>query len=340
MSHGLALLRILSDGRFHSGEDLGSALGVGRAAVWKCLQGLRAGGMEIQSVPGRGYRLASALEPLSEETILGALPASVRARLGGLELHYELDSTNSALLRRAAALPPGTVCLAEMQHAGRGRRGRNWVSPCARNLYLSLLWRFPRGPDALAGLALVVGLAALRALEDEGVRGAAVKWPNDIVWQGAKLAGALIELSGESGGSSCVVIGIGINVDMPGVAAGNTMDDAIAVAIGQRWTDARTAAGAPVSRNRLAAGVLHRLCSALDRFQAGGLVAFMDEWRARDALRDRAVTVELESGGRHGIARGVDAGGALLVEENGVLRAYHSGDVSVRAHATSPGVNA
>lgn len=329
MSHGLALLRILSDARFHSGEDLGSALGIGRAAVWKCLQGLRAAGIEIQSVPGRGYCLAEALELLSEEAIIAALPAETRSRLAAFELHYEIDSTNSALLRRAAALPTGTVCLAEMQQAGRGRRGRDWVSPCARNLYLSLLWRFPRGPDALAGLGLVVGLAVLRGLEDAGVSGAGVKWPNDIVWRGAKLAGALIELSGESGGASCVVIGVGINVDMPRAVVGDT--------IGQRWADVRTAADARVSRNRLAALVLHRLCQVLDRFQAGGLAAFMDEWRVRDVLCGQAVAVEDAGERKHGTARGVDAGGALLVEENGVLKAYHSGDVSVRAHpAPSP----
>ena len=161
MSHGLALLRILSDGRFHSGEDLGSALGVGRAAVWKCLQGLRAGGMEIQSVPGRGYRLAAALEPLSEETIRAALPEPTRMRLAAIELHDEIDSTNSTLLRRAAALSSGTVCLAEMQHAGRGRRGRHWVSRaqslsfaavalsarprCARRQHWSSGWRRSAG---------------------------------------------------------------------------------------------------------------------------------------------------------------------------------------------------
>lgn len=327
MSHGLELLRILADGRFHSGEDLGRSLGVGRAAVWKCLHGLREAGMEIHSVPGRGYRLAEPLELLSSAEIARALPPAAQARLGPIELHYEIDSTNSELLRRAAALPSGAVCLAEAQRAGRGRQGRRWVSPCARNLYLSLLWRFPRGPDALAGLALAVGLAVLRALEDAGVRGAGVKWPNDIVWRGAKLAGALIELSGESGGASCAVIGVGVNVAMPRALAGAAID--------QPWVDAVTAAGAAVSRNRLAAGVLQRLCETLSRFEQGGFGAFMEEWRSRDALYGRSVSVHGVFGGRateaHGTARGVDAGGALLVERRGEVRRYLSGDVSVRA---------
>ncbi|MDX9741337.1 MAG: bifunctional biotin--[acetyl-CoA-carboxylase] ligase/biotin operon repressor BirA [Gammaproteobacteria bacterium] len=323
MPHGPELLRILSDGRFHSGEALGKALGVGRAAVWKRIRALRAAGLDLDSVPGRGYRLAEPLELLDPEIVAAALDASVRAGLGPLEVHHEVDSTNSELLRRAAVLPSGAVCLAESQRAGRGRRGRVWHSPCARNLYLSLLWRFSRGPEALGGLALVVGLAVRAALEDAGVPGVAVKWPNDVLHQGAKLAGALIELSGEAGGASCVIIGVGINVSMP-QALGSA-------AITQAWTDAERAAGAPVSRNRLAAAVLGRLSAALALFGEQGLEPFLDEWRAHDALAGRPVVVQgMEI--VHGIARGVDVDGALLMEdEAGVVSRWLSGDVSVRA---------
>jgi BirA family biotin operon repressor/biotin-[acetyl-CoA-carboxylase] ligase len=322
MPHSPELLRILSDGRFHSGEALGKALGVGRAAVWKRLRALRAAGLEVNSVPGRGYRLAEPLELLDAELILGGLDASVRAGLGPLDVRHELDSTNSELLRRAAALPSGAVCLAETQSAGRGRRGRVWHSPCARNLYLSLLWRFARGPEALAGLALVVGLAVRAALEGVGVRGATVKWPNDVLYKDAKLAGALIELSGEAGGASCVVIGVGINVSMPESPGAGT--------ITQAWTDATRAAGKPVSRNELAAAVLNRLYRALARFGEQGLEPFRDEWRQHDALAGRPVTVQ----GMHivhGIARGIDADGAfLLADESGAVTRWLSGDVSVR----------
>lgn len=323
MPQGPELLRILSDGRFHSGEALGKALGIGRAAVWKRLSALRASGFEVNSVPGRGYCLAESIELLDPEVIMGGLDAGVRAGLGPVEVHHELDSTNSELLRRAAALPSGAVCLAEAQSAGRGRRGRVWHSPCARNLYLSLLWRFPRGPEALAGLALVVGLAVRAALEDAGVRGGAVKWPNDVLHQGAKLAGALIELSGEAGGASCVIIGIGINVSMPQALGTGVID--------QTWTDATRAAGAPVSRNRLAAALLNRLYQKLLRFGERGLEPFLDEWRLHDALAGRPVTVQGVNV-VHGIARGVDADGAFLMEdETGSVSRWLSGDVSVRA---------
>ncbi|MDR2877338.1 MAG: biotin--[acetyl-CoA-carboxylase] ligase [Chromatiales bacterium] len=320
MSHGQELLRILSDGRFHSGAALGKSLGVRPALVGEYVQDLRAAGLQIDVMPGHGYQLTETLELLSTEAIAQALAPATRASLGPLTLHYEIDSTNSELLRSAAALPCGAVCLAEAQRAGRGRQGRRWVSPCARNIYLSLLWRFTRSPDALTGLALSVGLAVLSALEDVGVRGAAVKWPNDVIWRGAKLAGTLIEAS-----NGAVVIGVGINVAMPRAQE----------AIGQSWVDAASAAGKPVSRNHLAAALLDRLVETLARFDVEGLAAFMAQWRKHDALHGCSIAVlDVRGTEMTGVARGIDVDGALLVEhQNGELRRYLSGDVSVRSRA-------
>lgn len=323
MSQGLALLRILADGRFHSGEQLGACLDISRAGVWKRLRALKARGFDIHSVRGRGHRLAQPVELLAVDRIRAALPESTRTRLASIEIHDELDSTSSTLLERAATLPSGTVCLAEAQRRGRGRQGRVWHSPCARNLYLSLLWRFPRGPEALGGLSLVVGLAVLQALADIGVGDAGIKWPNDILRDDAKLAGVLIELSGESGGASCVVIGIGINVDMAGGAE--------PVPVDQPWTDIVTATGSAVSRNLLAALVLQRLTTTLDRFQSDGLAAFLEAWRARDLLLDRQVVLHGARGKVSGIARGIDSDGALLLEQEGLIQRHHAGDISLRA---------
>ncbi len=322
MPHGHELLRILSDGCFHSGEQIGQQLGISRAGVWKRLRALKRQGLDLHSVRGRGHRLAAPIELLSAETIRADLPPRVSASVADIEVHHEIDSTNSELLARATALPSGTVCLAEAQRMGRGRQGRHWVSPCARNLYLSLLWRFPSGPDALGGLSLAIGLAVLGALEAVGVADAGIKWPNDIVWREAKLAGVLIELSGESGGTACVVIGVGINVDMPRALAPELID--------QRWTDARTALAAPLSRNRLAAMVIQHLLEMLTRYQAGGFAPLLDAWRARDVLAGRSVRVSNGAIAIDGIARGVDTGGALLLEQDGVIRRCHAGDVQVR----------
>jgi BirA family biotin operon repressor/biotin-[acetyl-CoA-carboxylase] ligase len=321
MLQGTALLRILADGQFHSGEVLGQALGISRAGVWKHLRALKARGIDICSIPGKGHRLAAPIELLSEAQIRAALAAPALARLGGLELHQHIDSTNSELRRRAAALPSAFVCLAEGQSAGRGRYSRAWASPYARNLYLSLLWRFDSGPDALTGLSLAVGVAVLRALRRLGITGVGLKWPNDLVWRGAKCAGALSEMTGESCGNCSVVIGVGVNVDMP---------RPLGAAITQPWTDLRTISGQPVSRNRLAGMLISELIEALAAFEDTSLATVLDEWRQHDILNGHPVVVTLAHGDETGVARGIDAGGALLVESGGGIKRYLSGDVSVR----------
>jgi BirA family biotin operon repressor/biotin-[acetyl-CoA-carboxylase] ligase len=321
MLQGTALLRLLADGRYHSGEVLGQALGISRAGVWKHLRTLKARGIDIRSIPGRGHCLAAPIELLSEAQIRAVLSAPARARLGGFELHQLIDSTNSELRRRAAALPSAFICLAEEQTAGRGRQRRAWASPYARNLYLSLLWRFDAGPDALAGLSLAVGVAVMRALQRLGIAGVGLKWPNDLVWRGAKCAGTLIEMTGESCGSCSVVIGIGVNVDMP---------PRLGATIMQPWTDLATISAQPVSRNRLAGMLISELIEMLAVFEASGLAPLLDEWRRHDALSGRPVVVATAHGEETGIARGIDAAGALLVEGDGGIRRYLSGDVSLR----------
>lgn len=324
---GNALLSILADGQFHSGEVLGQALGISRAGVWKHLQTLKARGIEIDSVPGKGHRLTVPIELLSEAQIRASLSETARERLRGLELHQQIDSTNSELRRRAAALPSAFACIAEAQTAGRGRSNRTWLSPYARNLYLSLLWRFDAGPDALAGLSLAVGVAVLRALRRLGVADAGLKWPNDLLWQGSKFAGTLIEMSGEACGNCSVVIGIGINVRMP---------RALGAPIDQAWTDLATITGTIPSRNRLAGTLLSELIEMLAGFERKGLAPLLEEWRRYDILRDSPVTVTTPHGELSGIARGIDTGGALLVEEGGIIKRYLSGDVSLRANRSDP----
>lgn len=321
MPQGTELLTILADGHFHSGESLGQSLGISRAAVWKHLQALKGRGIEIHSVPGKGYRLTDSIELLSEPQIRAALSPLARARLRGLELCQRIDSTNSELRRRAADLPSGVVCLAEEQSAGRGRHNRAWSSPYARNLYLSLLWRFDAGPDALSGLSLAVGVAVLRALVQMGASGIGLKWPNDLLWRGAKCAGILIEMSGESCGNCSVVIGIGVNVDMP---------EELGAAIDQPWIDLKTICERRVSRNRLAGAIISQLIEVLDEFEAAGIAPLMEEWRQRDVVCGEPVVIATAHGEEAGIARGIDPSGALLVEGGNGIKRYRSGDVSLR----------
>jgi BirA family biotin operon repressor/biotin-[acetyl-CoA-carboxylase] ligase len=324
MALQLELLRLLSDGRFHSGQSLGAALGVSRAAVWKQLRVLKERGIRTHAVRGKGYRLAEPLELLDRASIMRALDARSRALLRDFELHSEIDSTNRHLMRRLSKAPAtGHVCLAECQHEGRGRRGRQWVSPLGRNIYLSVLWHFSQGAARLAGLSLAVAVAVLRALREAGVDGVGVKWPNDIVWQRHKLAGILLEMSGESDGPCHVVVGVGLNVRMPPTCAGE---------IDQAWVDLGTIR-ADIRRNHVAGMLIRQLLLALDAFEKEGLAPFRDEWLAADALAGSPVVLQFPSTEVQGIACGVDEIGSLLLEVDGTLERYQSGEVSLRALA-------
>lgn len=323
--HKKNLLRQMAGGRFHSGAELAAILGVSRTAVWKHLAVLEELGLELHRVKGRGYRLAETLELLEGETVRAGLSEPARACLEALEIHDELDSTNSFLMRRARETGGhGVVCLAERQSAGRGRSGRNWVSPFAANLYLSVLWRFEEGHGAAAGISLAVGVAAARAALRCGLEGVGLKWPNDLLWQGRKLGGILVEATGESHGPCSVVVGIGLNVHMP-AASGSGID--------QPWVDCREVAGRCVSRNRLAAALLDELLPLLRDYGATGLARHLPAWREHSCMLGRPVVLHLGDARIHGVAEDVGADGLLHLRlENGERRAFASGEVHLRFH--------
>ena len=198
-----------------SGEAIAKELGCSRTAVWKHVESLRSLGIEIDAVAGKGYLLREPLELLDSSLILGSLDPAVRNRLRNLDIESSLDSTNSALHRLAVEDQHAAVILAEHQTSGRGRRGRQWHSPYARNLYLSMGWKFENALSELGCLALVVALATARALSWAGLEGHRVKWPNDLLLDDRKLCGCLVEVQGDSQGPCHAVVGIGINVHMP-----------------------------------------------------------------------------------------------------------------------------
>lgn len=322
----LPLLTLLADGRFHSGAALGDALGVTRSAVWKAVQVCGEHGIDIHSVRGKGYRLAQELDLLQQERVVSLLDATARPLLNVLEIHHELDSTSKHLLRLAAdGAATGTACLAEAQTGGRGRRGRPWASPFGANIYLSVLWRFAQGPAALSGLSLAIGVAVLEAVQALGIDGCGLKWPNDVLWNGCKLAGVLLDLSAEASGPSTVVVGIGLNVRMP---------DSAAQSIDQPWVDLHSllpAASPP--RNQVAAQLLGRVLAALSEFEHEGLAPFQARWARWDCLAGKPVALMLPTQRITGRAQGIDATGALLLETDGQVRAYAAGEVSVRSTA-------
>jgi BirA family biotin operon repressor/biotin-[acetyl-CoA-carboxylase] ligase len=319
------LLPLLADGEFCSGQDLANALGVSRTAVWKQLNKLATEtGLVIDSVKGRGYRIPGGLDLLDADKVKSGLNAQAASLLTSLTLLESVDSTNAEALRWAEdSSASGRVCSAEQQTAGRGRRGRQWVSPFAGNLYLSLVWEFEQGAAALEGLSLAVGVAVARALSQLDLPPVQLKWPNDILHQGAKLGGVLLEMTGDAAGACQVVIGVGLNVSMP-TAAGKDID--------QAWTDVSSLAGDKhPGRNALFSALLNELLPLAAGFEAVGFARWRDEWQSLDAFAGE--TVLLHAGPRQmaGVARGVNDRGALLLETGAGVQPVYGGEISLRA---------
>jgi BirA family biotin operon repressor/biotin-[acetyl-CoA-carboxylase] ligase len=321
------LIHAIADGGFHSGEELARLLGVSRTAVWKQLQKIQLQtGLQMESVKGRGYRLQQPLELLDQQRVRDGLSEVANSLLAQLEICEQIDSTNRLALARAQeGVGRGHVVVAEQQTAGRGRRGRPWVSPFGRNLYCSAVWEFDGGAAALEGLSLAVGVAVAAALTDVGVGAIGLKWPNDVVWGGRKLAGILLEMVGDAAGRCQVVVGIGINVAMAGSDQAAQID--------QPWVDAQTALGTPYSRNHLLATLLSHLLPTLQRFERDGFATVHADWSALDSYRGREVAVHLGDTLVLGVAAGVSASGALLVDTPQGRQQFHGGEVSLRLTA-------
>lgn len=327
------LARVLGDGLFHSGATLASEFDVSRTVVWRAIHALESAGLEIHSVTGKGYRLAEPVDWLDEDALEAALPAACRERLATLEMHDETDSTNRRLLDEG---PPETgrmrVSIAEHQTGGRGRRGRRWQSPPGGGIWLSVSWLFDRQPPELTALGLAAGLAVRRALAGAGIGGVMLKWPNDLVYGDRKLGGLLAELRAESQGPAFVVLGAGVNWQIPRV-----LRDGIAQDGGLPVTDVtelcRTAGSERPARTSVAAAMVAGLGELLAGYETAGFQGWRDDWSEADSLRDRPVRVEAGGGSLAGTARGVDRDGALLVETPGGRQRVIAGDVSVRPAA-------
>lgn len=317
----LELLAQLRDGAAHSGEALATHFGISRAAVWERIQRLREMGADIFATSGKGYQLAHPFEFLSAEAISDRLGPAARAVLQAPTVVGITDSTNQRLLE---AIPSrnihGEAWLAEFQTAGRGRRGDRWRAPPGAAVCLSLGWRFEAPPRDLGALSLVVGIAIARGLQQVGAQGVKLKWPNDLLLGGRKLAGILIEMRSELGGPCTVAIGAGINVAV-GAEVKAQIDQPVA---------SLADACAPMpSRNAVAAAVLESLAVTLEEFRRAGFAGFAGAWRELDALAGREVTLGLPDRTVRGLARGVDANGLLQIETDGRLEAFIAGHVRV-----------
>lgn len=317
------LLSVLADGELHSGEEFGELLGVSRAAVWKQLKKLDDLGVSLESIKGRGYRLPGGLDLLSAKRIYASLPEAALPLLTELELMMQVDSTNSRAMARAAdSVPSGYVCAAEQQTAGRGRRGRPWQSPFAANLYFSINWRFTGGAAVLEGLSLAVGVAVVEALACAGVTGLELKWPNDILCHGKKLAGILLEMTGDAAGPCQVVVGIGVNINMPESAAGQ---------IDQPWADLRSLGAGLPCRSDLLATMLGGVLPLLGDFERKGFSTYREAFERLDAFSNRPVFLHLGGEVVVGTVIGVDDRGSILLDTATGKRSFNGGEVSLRS---------
>lgn len=317
------LLSVLADGEFHSGEELGATLGVSRSAVWKQIKKIESLlGFELESLTGKGYRIAGGLDLLDRASVLRGLSIAVREKISDFELLSIAESTNRAVMEKTiTGAEPGYLCAAEKQTAGRGRRGRVWHSPFGKNLYFSLSWQFTGGAASLEGLSLAIGVVVNEVFVDMGISGVELKWPNDLLYENKKLAGILLEMVGDASGVCQVIIGIGINVDMSSLDGG---------AIDQPWTDLRMAGGRPVLRNDLLTALIEKLIGLLGGFEKQGFKAYRHRWLEMDAFAGQPVRVLAGQRVVEGEASGVDESGALQVCVDGQLQSFNGGEVSLR----------
>ncbi len=321
-----SLLQILSDGEFHSGTQLAEKLALSRSAIWKQINVLEEHGIDIIAVNGKGYRLQSPIELLDKSRIILLLPVSIRQHISVLEIHDHIDSTNSHLSALTHNKPEssGVVCIAEQQTAGKGRRGRQWVSPFGRNIYLSILWKFQEGPASLSGLSLAIGVAVMKSLKIHNIENAGLKWPNDIYWQQKKLGGILVEVSGESNGPCSAVIGLGMNLHLA---------DHEASEIEQDWVDIQQILGTPaqISRNQLLATLIEQLLLVISDYSEQSFAEYRDEWRRYDCMQGQQVSLFFGEKIINGIVEGISHDGLLLLRtQDGKIQGFASGEVSFR----------
>ena len=322
------LIALLADGALHSGSQLAAELGISRAAVWKHVAELRELGIEVQSLDRRGYQLPARIEMIDDERIRAIAVAEHWPLECEFESLFEIDSTNDYLYAAAAPAPGhARLVFAEWQRAGRGRRGRSWLAPFGSGLTFSIGWTFADMPADLSALSLAMGVQVACGLRRLGAGQASLKWPNDIVVQGRKLGGLLTQLRSEAGGPAYVVVGLGLNLDLP--SAARAAIDAAGVTPVCDLRDAL--GGATPERNRTAASVSSAMLEGLARFARQGFAPFAAEWDALDSLRGAAVRIVQGSGEVEGTAHGVDPDGALRLERDGRIERYVSGDVSLRS---------
>ncbi|MES2499436.1 MAG: biotin--[acetyl-CoA-carboxylase] ligase [Pseudomonadota bacterium] len=313
------ILQILSDGQFHSGEDLAQRFKVTRATIWNAIKHAETLGVTVFSVRGRGYKLPQAIDFLDKNLVLSAI--GEQREWFNLIILDDVNSTNTYLMQQKN-VPHATCVAAHIQTSGKGRRGRTWVSHLGASLTFSLLWRFQCGAAALSGLSLAVGVALIRTLASLDINQAQLKWPNDVLIGGEKLAGILIELQGDLDGPSTAVIGVGINLNLP---------KAVIESIDQPTTDLSKVSNKVINQNILLGTLLKHLAEVLNRFEQLGFIGLRDEWLSYHAYHNQQVRMLMPNATEvFGVVKNVAEDGILMVQTSLGLQRFSAGEISLR----------
>lgn len=319
MAEYYSILLTLADGAWHPLTDLQTKSGLGRSALMTQLHQFETDGLVFEWSDDQRLRWLNPSWPLCADEIIAGLSGTAFPLLDSLEVFYALESTNS-YLHEESAFPHGKACLAEIQRAGRGRRGRRWHSPPCANIYLSLGWRFEATPDRLAGLSLGVGIKLAEVLQAYAQVG--LKWPNDLYISNHKLGGILVELKPLSAGGTGVIIGVGINSSME--------DDGID--IDQAWTSLHRhyPSQQGIDRNQLVSQILAGLMPFLDGFLDQGDEFVLRRWPEFDVAHQRPVTVCSGDTRLAGIGAGIDAQFQFRLRHAQGVSSFSSAQVSLR----------
>jgi BirA family biotin operon repressor/biotin-[acetyl-CoA-carboxylase] ligase len=324
------LLSQLANGELHSGSELAANLGITRSAVWKHIKQLDLLEIEVEAQAGQGYRLKDPLELLDQDQILAALSEHARELCGTPDLRWVAESTSNALLDQPPPQPgQARVCLAEYQSSGRGRRGRQWHAPAGHAICLSVSWCFPVSPPDFSCLGLAIGVAVMRALGRAGATEVQLKWPNDVVINGNKLAGILIDVQGEASGPLHVVAGVGVNYRLS-----HRTEQAVKSDGGRQPASLVDNAGdALAGRNATSAFLIEEIITNLADFGRQGFGPLAAEWNAADSLSGQQLDVVSDSGTLTGIAKGITDDGRLKLDTGDKIHLLVTGDVSLRKDA-------
>lgn len=320
MTAGYELLRLLLDGAPRQAEALMRQLALDPEILRDAVRQLREEGFAVAHTPDGAYLLPDPPRPLDAAQIESELAAAQVAAAGRLELLEATGSTNQRLLSRTGSIHAYT-CLAERQTAGRGRAGRSWQATPYGSILLSIGWEFG-GATAPMGASLAAGVAVIRALQQLGIDGVGLKWPNDLLAEGRKLGGILVDLRPPNAASIRGVVGLGLNVKM---------SNQTAAGIDQPWTDLAVLGHGAIDRSRLAAEIIVHLCRTLEQFGSEGFAALREEWLSHHVYQNRPVVVSMVGEIATGKVIGIDERGALLLrDDTGGVRIVLAGDVSLR----------